>query len=309
MDTHCRCLETSRNCKRTKITIVAMWCCTVDNYSRLDINEDDEDGDHGGIDKDVRKCVDDNFNFDSSKIDQLENHLTNGSKACYPVALSPISKNLSLDLLPKDILVKIASNLNIRDLMSLEKTCKPLKDFVLHYWRIFCERTSISNDPTPLCVGWRLNPFSLYSYDNALMCCQDPVKKWRLSAMRSLLVGRFCCVICGQHLKDRMSVDGIYFNHDVLLCFPDCYHIFTVNINDPVLEICQKYGLGQNDLILVNSTYPVLLVNEFIQKLRQMGINDKELLAEIRPYLGFSKDALQRYYDYVEKIRTLSSLM
>ena len=75
------------------------------------------------------------------------------------------------------------------------------------------------------------------------------------------------------------------------------------------LEICQKYGLGQNDLILVNSTYPVLLVNEFIKKLRQMGINDKELLAEIRPYLGFSKDALQRYYDYVEKIRTLSSLM
>ena len=237
-----------------------MWCCTVDNYSRLDINEDDEDeSDRGGIDKDVRKCVDNNFNFDSSKIDQLESHLANGSNACFPVALSPVSKNLSLDLLPKDVLVKIASSLNIRDLMSLEKTCKPLKDFVQHYWRTFCERTSISNDPTPLCVGWQLNPYSLYSYDNAVMCCQDPVKKWRLSAMRSLLVGRFCCVICGQHLKDRMSVDGIYFNHDVLLCFPDCYHIFTVNINSPVVCIYFICCISKAEAALVIGNYEKLV--------------------------------------------------
>ena len=75
------------------------------------------------------------------------------------------------------------------------------------------------------------------------------------------------------------------------------------------LKICEKYGIGQNDLLLINSTYPVLLVNEFIKTLRQMGIDEKELLAEMRPYLGFSKEKLQSYFDYVEKIRTLAILL
>ena len=228
-----------------------MWCFSGDSYSKLEANyehhdndgdddddEDDEEDDEDDyeIDRDVKKGVDNNnFNLDSPKIDQLENHLSNGSNTNYPVARKTSSKHLSLDTLPKDILVKVASHLDIRDLMCLEHTNRSLKCCISHYWKTFCERSCIPCDPTPLCVGWPLNTQSLYSYDNATVFCQDPIKKWRVAAMRSLLVGSFCCVVCGQHLKDRMSVDGIYFNHDVLLCFPDCFHIFTVNINGPVV--------------------------------------------------------------------------
>ena len=208
-----------------------MWCCTGgDSYSKL---EDDHENDE--IDRGVKKCVNNNFNYDSSELDQLGDSLTNGSNTGYLVVLTTNSKYLSLDTLPKDILIKVAFHLGIRDLMCLENTNKTLREFVLQYWKIFCERSCIVSDPTPLCVGWPLNALSLYSFDNAAMFCQDPIRKWRVAATRSLLVGTFCCVICGQHLKDRMSVDGIYFNHDVLLCFPDCYHIFTVNINGPVV--------------------------------------------------------------------------
>lgn len=75
------------------------------------------------------------------------------------------------------------------------------------------------------------------------------------------------------------------------------------------LAICENYGIGQNDLVLISSSYPVLLASDLITTLRQMGINDKEVLAEVRPYLGYSREIVQVYFDYVEKIRTLASLL
>ena len=232
-----------------------MWCCTGDNYTKMDNNDNDDDNDDYKIERGLKKGVDNNFNFDSTEQDHLgtehqsevdhsetRHQLPNGSNTIYPVTLKTNSKHSSLDNLPRDILNKVAAYLEIRDLMCLESVNITLREFVVQYWRTYCEKRGIVSDPTPLCVGWPLNAQSLYSYDNAVMFCQDQVKKWRIAALRSFLLETFCCVICGQHLKDRMSVDGIYFNHDVLLCFPDCYRIFSVNINDPMVCIPSYYN-------------------------------------------------------------------
>ena len=135
----------------------------------------------------------------------------------------------SLDNLPRHIITKIFSFLDISDLISLESMSRRTLEHVTHFWKTYCQRYKLAGDPTPLCVGWELNQMSLYSYDSAVALCKHPVKKWRLLAVRCFLRDCYRCVICCQHLKDRNSVDGFYFKHDVLLCYPQCYEIFTLN--------------------------------------------------------------------------------
>ena len=152
-----------------------------------------------------------------------------------PLKISPQPPQMTIDALPKDIWRKIFFYLDFDDLFQLEDTCERLRELVLSYWRVVCEREILLEDPTPLCVGWPLNIYSMYSFDNAVEFCFNSSKKWRLVALRHLLIDGFRCVICQQHLKDRLSVDGVYFKHDILLCFPECYRIFTVNINEDMV--------------------------------------------------------------------------
>ena len=219
-----------------------MWRSNVDKYTKVkgerdDNDDDDDDNDNAKIHKGFEIGVDNYFSFDSTEVDNVSTECqpSQGPNEIYTVTLDTADRYSKLDSLPRDILIKIVRYLQISDLISLENTSIALRDFILHYWKTFCDRCAITENVTPLCVAWPLNVQSLYSFDNAAWFCKDPVKKWRIAAMRSFLLETFCCVICGQHLKDRMSVDGIYFNHDVLLCFPDCYRIFTINVNAKVV--------------------------------------------------------------------------
>eukprot|EP00794_Sanderia_malayensis_P011977 gene11977-13214_t len=222
-----------------------------------------------------------------------------------PILLKDISPvNIArLDNLPRHITDKILSLLNITDLISLGETNRRLSIFVAQYWKSYCDRFNLTGDPTPLCVGWALNELSLYSYDNAVALCTHPVKKWRLLAVRCFLRNGYRCVICRQHVKDRNSVDGFYFKHDVLLCYPQCYRIFTINFQIEMLQICKDYGISIDNLKLIDSTFPVLLVTQFIKTLRSMNIDEKEVLAKLRPYLGYSAEDVREYYEYTSTIK------
>lgn len=190
-------------------------------YQRLTDNDDDDDDD--------RSCIHDN-KINEKSVEEI-----------LPLKKDSLPFQTTLDVLPKDILHKVFSYLCLSDLICLEYSSQQLRYAVMPFWKLYCERYDLRKDPTPLCVGWQLNDKSLYSYDNAVTFCNYSVKRWRLLAIRCFLVETYRCVICGQHLKDRLSVDGFYFKHDVLLCFPDCYNIFTMNVNDKMVCLSLFY--------------------------------------------------------------------
>ncbi len=165
--------------------------------------------------------------------------------SCYHPA-APMNK---LDSLPRHILNKILSFLGISDLIAVEQVNRRLWSNVSLFWKSYCYRFELKGDPTPLCVGWGLNDISLFSYDRAVALCEHPVKKWRLLAVRCFLRNCYRCIICRQHLKDRNSVDGFYFAHDVLLCYPQCYEIFTINFQ---LEMVWLYLISYYSLIFIS---------------------------------------------------------
>ena len=170
-----------------------------------------------------------NVGYEDDEVDDLPGEDVDQSPVTSCSQFLLLSCVFSLDNLPRHIITKIFSFLDISDLISLESMSRRTLEHVTHFWKTYCQRYKLAGDPTPLCVGWKLNQMSLYSYDSAVALCKHPVKKWRLLAVRCFLRDCYRCVICCQHLKDRNSVDGFYFKHDVLLCYPQCYEIFTLN--------------------------------------------------------------------------------
>ncbi len=69
------------------------------------------------------------------------------------------------------------------------------------------------------------------------------------------------------------------------------------------LKICENYGITLQKLKLIDSTFPIILVAQFIKTLRNANIDEKEVLAELRPFLGYSTEAVREYYEYTLHIK------
>ncbi len=142
---------------------------------------------------------------------------------------------ISFQNLPTVVLNKVMDYLDVDSLVSLEKTNHAVLNIVSSYWQKYCKKMGLSKDPTPLCVAWKVNPLSLYSYENAVRLCEDPTRKWRLMAIRDDLRKNYKCLNCKEWLRDICGVNGIYFEHDILLCTPECYNFFTLYVRNDVV--------------------------------------------------------------------------
>lgn len=67
--------------------------------------------------------------------------------------------------------------------------------------------------------------------------------------------------------------------------------------------------MTRDQLAIIDSTFPVLLVTDFIKTLRSMEVDERQVLTELRPYLGYETNVLREYYNYIEGIRTLTRLL
>lgn len=151
--------------------------------------------------------------------------------------LNDIHENLKLESLPDVVLKMILGFLDIKSLIALERVNHALSESICKYWKEYCLNRGLTKDPTPICVGWNVNPCSKFSYDKALQLCNDPIKKWRVLAIRNYLKTSFKCVICEEFLRDVCGVNGVYLQHDILLCHPRCMDIFLLNVRNNVVGI------------------------------------------------------------------------
>ena len=165
-----------------------------------------------------------------------------------------LQENCKLESLPDVVLKIVLRFLDIKSLIALERVNHTLSDNVCKYWKVYCLKRCLTKDPTPICVGWNVNPLSKFSYDRAIQVCRDPIKKWRVLAIRNHLKINFKCVICEEFLRDMCGVNGVYLEHDILLCHPRCMNIFLVNVRNNVV------GTSPNILSSIPGWHSVLHV-------------------------------------------------
>ena len=144
-------------------------------------------------------------------------------------------ENWKLESLPDVVLKIVLGFLDIKSLIALERVNHTLSYIVCKYWKEYCLKRGLTKDPTPICVGWNVNPLSKFSYDKAIQVCSDPIKKWRVLGIRNHLKTSFKCVICEEFLQDMCGVNGVYLEHDILLCHPRCMDIFLVHVRNNVV--------------------------------------------------------------------------
>ena len=151
--------------------------------------------------------------------------------------INDIHKNWKLESIPDIVLKIVLGVLDFESLIALERVNHVLSESICKFWKEYCVKRGLTRDPTPICVGWNVNPSSKFSYDKAVEVCNDPIKKWRVLAVRNHLKISFKCVICEEFLRDMCGVNGVYLEHDILLCHPRCMDIFLVNVRSNVVGI------------------------------------------------------------------------
>ena len=147
------------------------------------------------------------------------------------------AKERSLETLPVVVVIKLLDYLDIKSLVSLENTSHVLANIVSNNWKKYCHRMHLTSNPTPLCTAWKVNKLSVYAYDKANSLCDHPVNKWKELALRCYWRSSYKCIICNSFIRDICGVNGVYFEHDILLCYPQCYGMFTLNVRADVVHL------------------------------------------------------------------------